>query len=169
MPYFGSTLFFVALALLFVSSLTALCLLVYALSPGLIQRAAGEVGARPFRSALIGVPALGLTMLVVAAAGSAGPPLKIVAFVLLGLGALLAATGLSAVAARVGAGLGAEGVQAVLRGDLVLLFASLLPFVGWFLIAPLTLFVGAGAVLSASLRRSAARPVASEAGHVASL
>lgn len=159
MPYFGSTLFFVALAALYVVSLSALMLLGLALAPSFVERAAEDVERRPARCAFTGAAVLGLTLLLVAVGGAAGPVLKIVSLLALALATGLAALGLSAVAARVGASLwGGDEARSpfrqVLRGGLVTLLAALVPFFGWLVIAPLALVVAVGASTRAALRRA---------------
>lgn len=174
MPYFGSTLFFVALAALYVVSLSALMLLGLSLAPSFIERAAEDVERRPARCALTGAAVFGLTLLFAAVAGAGGPVLKVVSLLALALVTGLAAFGLSAVAARVGANLwgvseARSPYRQVLRGGLVTLLAALVPFFGWLVIAPLALVVAVGASTRAALRRAQRHDLTQvEPSHVAS-
>lgn len=67
--------------------------------------------------------------------------------------------GLAAMASYLGDGLGgaAEPWRATLKGGLLLLLASLTPYVGWFLIFPYLGLRGFGAVIQTSLARVRAR------------
>lgn len=128
-----------------VCSLVALMLLSLALWPRLVEAAEARFTAAPLVSILVGLP-LALLAFVVST--------KLHALGLL-TGALAigaAVAGAAGVAARVGRALGHEGPAGVLRGGLVLLFASIVPLVGWFLVLPALLAGGLGALVLARLR-----------------
>jgi hypothetical protein len=145
----------VAVVLGLVLSITAYFLLARALWPRLSAAAEARFARAPILSIVTGLP-LALLVLIVAgkligsSAGIVGWPLAAIA-----IGAALA--GGSGVAARVGkalaspADLGREWAP-VLRGGLVILLASLLPILGWFVILPALLAGGLGAAVLGVLR-----------------
>lgn len=133
------------------------------LFPRLVARAQDRYRTHPIRitllGALIGTPlvALGLGLL---QAGSA--PVKVIGFLLTTAAVFGGLVGSAGLCRRIGAGLPSpadadQPWRRVLRGGVVLALTSLLPFAGWFLVLPLALASGLGAVLSAgwALRQGA--------------
>jgi hypothetical protein len=119
--------------------------------------------ARPVSATLLGL-VLVAPLLALGAAGAKAPqPLvsgaaKALLFAL----ALPALVGSAGLALRIGGGLSSPGDAAqpwrrVLRGGIVLAGTFLLPFVGWFLVIPLTLVSGFGAAVSVLLARAGRR------------
>ncbi len=134
------------------------------LYPKIVAAARDRYRTQPLRitllGALVGAPlfAFGLSLFQM---GSA--PAKAFGFVVASgavLGGLLGSAGLCRL---IGAGLPspADATQPwrrVLRGGIVLTLMCLLPFLGWFLILPLTLLSGAGATISAIYARRRQAP-----------
>ncbi|MCP3961231.1 MAG: hypothetical protein GY719_25575 [bacterium] len=150
-------IFLIVVGLLIV--LVSYWLAAQSLFPRIVHRAWHSYSAHPLRATLIGtlaagpLVAIGLGLLQAGAA-----PVKALGFLMVAtavLGALLGSAGL---ARRIGAGL-PSAVDAerpwrqVLRGGIVLSLTFLLPFVGWFLILPLTLLSGFGTALGAAYSR----------------
>ncbi len=140
------------------------------LFPRLVARSQVQYRTRPIRitllGALVGTPlvAIGLGLL---QAGSA--PAKIAGFLLATAAVFGGLAGSAGLCRRIGAGLPspADAVQPwrrVLRGAVVLALMSLLPFAGWFLVAPLVLASGLGAAMAAgwASRRDARAPADQE-------
>ena len=164
MPYLGSTLFFVALALALVVSLTAWMLLARALAPGIVA-SSGERWSRPGRHVLLGAVIFAAWLVMVLGAFAVPFPLaKLTGLLLLTGLVAFALTGLAGLAGMLGTRLVPEG--SVLRqhtvGAVVLELAFLLPLVGWFVVLPLALAGGTGVVAASLLERMRA-PVRSDA------
>jgi hypothetical protein len=129
-------------------------LLAAGLFPGCVKRCSETIGTRPVRTTLLGaitlVPLLVLGFTVGSKAGNGA--VKLIGFAMflcVFIAALLGAAGL---ALRIGAGLpsardGAEPWRRVLRGGIVLGLTFVLPFAGTFVILPLALSAGLGALL----------------------
>ncbi len=164
MPYLGSTLFFVALALAMVVSLTAWMLLARALAPRLVS-ASRERWSRPGRHILLGaVVFTGWLTLVLGAFAVPFPPAKLAGLLLLTGLAAFSLSGMAGLASLLGERLSPQGT--LLRqhtvGAIVLELAFVLPLVGWFVALPLALAGGCG-VAAASLLRRLRAPVAADA------
>ncbi|MBA2481435.1 MAG: hypothetical protein H0V44_12295 [Planctomycetes bacterium] len=136
-------------------------LVAFALFRGSVERASARISRRPATCTLVGlvilVPIIAL-ILNGQAQGGAALLAGIAAFLLMAA----ALVGSAGVALRVGAGL-ASPVDAeqpwrrIVRGGLALLFSCIIPGLGWFVIAPLVLAAGFGAIVLArwvSPRRS---------------
>lgn len=165
MPYFGSTLFFVAVLGGLIVSLTGASLLSFALARKQVAQAAGTLVERPFLSLVIGAPLSIGVIVAIAVLGNLGPLGKGLAFLWASLAVGLAVTGLAASSARVGQALAAtEGGELsdrrVRAGALTILFASLLPFFGWFVVLPLAVAGGVGAIVLSAVRGREPRRVA---------
>lgn len=170
MPYLGSTLFVTTLALLFLLSLFAALILAYALMRGSVERAAGAADDRPKTALLVGLPlTAGALLLLIALAHGGGPARGLALF--LGLCTLaVALIGLSGFALKIGAALPARvdleaPYRRVARGAAVLLVACAMPVFGWFVVLPLSISLGLGAVVLGP-RRAAHRAVPGGAYHV---
>ncbi len=148
MPYLGTTAFFLTIGLTLLLATLAYWLLLRAVFPRLIEGSAARLAARPVLVTTVGLVGCVTGVLVVVLLLAL--PIKAPGLV---LGTLLAAGVLGAgvvTAERVGASLPRrhdESWTPTLRGGLILLAASHLPMVGWFLLAPLSLAAGSGAVL----------------------
>lgn len=127
----------------------ALLLLLMAVMPNLSGRAARKAQTRPFLSPLTGLAPLVLTVLFVGVAGNA-PVIGIAGLALLTPLTLL---GLASVSEALGRKVfllaGREGSRPVelLVGWPLVVLASSIPFVGWFIIYPYVLLVGMGSVI----------------------
>ena len=150
MPYFGSTLFVVALLLGSTALLVGGIHLVTALARERVVRAADITRERPFASVLVGLPVCAAIILAIAVLGNLGPFGKALAFLWGSLAGGLALMALAVATARVGRGLLPKedpgSMTATHRGAIVLLFSSIIPFFGWFLVLPLSLLGGVGAL-----------------------
>jgi hypothetical protein len=161
MPYFGSTLFFVALLLGSLASLMGAVYLVFALARSRVRVAAEVLEQRPFASVLIALPIALSMILVIAVLSNLGPFAQGMAFLWAALTGAAIAFGLSVSSLRVGLGLDVEqarpATESLGRGALAILLSSLLPFLGWFIVLPLAVLGGLGAsALSALASRRAA-------------
>lgn len=142
------TVFFIILGLWL--ALPALCLVLRAAWPGLTERSQRQIerhGWRSFFAGLgFGVPAFFLVAVVGSLPGAAKP----IALVL-GAGAFLYAfAGISGLVTHLGQRLGspqddARPWLATIRGAVCLEMAGTIPILGWFLICPVVLVMGAGA------------------------
>ena len=124
----------------------------HALCPDLVARARRQYERQPLRAALIGalitVPTLLLA--VVLASKLPHPVVKMGALGLVLVLLLLALLGSAGLVERLGHGLPAPSDQTqpwrrMLRGGSVLSLIFLMPFLGWFVLLPLTLISGVGA------------------------
>lgn len=114
----------------------------------------GRVGVA--LSALTGLPPAILTAVTVVAFGHLGGAGKTVSAVLLAAFFLYAHVGLAGLVARVGRALSAPGEtpwRVTLKGGVALSLAYLFPILGWFVLLPASLVVGAGATTIALARR----------------
>lgn len=155
MPYLGSTLFFVALALALVVSLTAWMLIARALAPRLVATSSERWG-RPGRHVLLGAVISAAWLVLVLGAFAVAFPLAKIAGLILLTGLLsFSFIGLAGLAGMLGTRLTPEG--SVLRrhtvGALVLELAFLLPLVGWFVALPLALAGGTGVAAASMVDR----------------
>ncbi len=126
-----------------------------------VEAARGALEATPVRVFVIGFNVLFFGLIIVLlmsqlieATGAGVLWLPVLA--LLGVLALLLSTGLSAVGARIGArALPAHSpLRQILVGGVLLYWAALLPFVGWFLLLPFLACMGIGAGLLAMRRET---------------
>ncbi len=159
MPYFGSTLFVVALLLGSTALLVGGIHLVTALARERVVRAAVLTEERPFVSVLLGLPIFVVIVLAIAVLGNVGPFGKALAFLWGSLAGGLAVMALAVATVRVGRGLLPKeepgSMPATHRGAIVLLFSALIPFFGWFIVLPLSLFGGLGALAHTLVARRA--------------
>jgi hypothetical protein len=127
-------------------------LVVVALFPAAVTKAQEQYN-RPFRLIMAGVltilPVIGLAILCFK---FKNPVFQLTGSVLWGLIVALGLVGSTGLAQRVGQGLKspldeAQPWRRVYRGGSVLALVFLLPFVGWFVILPITLITGVGAVI----------------------
>jgi hypothetical protein len=139
-----------------VLSIAAYFLLAAALWPRLVGAVEARFTRAPLVSVVTGLPLAVLAFVVSTKLHAFG---LVAGAVVLGL----ALAGGAGVAARVGRALGHEGPAAVLRGGLVLLFASLIPLLGWFLVLPALIAGGLGALVLTVVRPLRAAPSVPEA------
>ena len=149
MPHLGSTVFVGSLAVLLLVSLTGFLLFFRALAPAFVERAETAARTRPFTCALVGFPTAAVGLTVAAVLSGAGPgPAKAAGLFAFALVSSFILGGVAGLAQRVGDALGSISASAgarLLRGAIVLELAMILPVVGWMLVLPIALAVGAGA------------------------
>jgi hypothetical protein len=155
MPYLGSTLFVVVLVVSLLVSIEAYWLSLRALVPRFVASATERWSKRPIVTMAIGLALSSVTLVVVALLSSIGHPATgflagVLAIALLAVG-LAGAAGL---ATRIGEGLDSASDAGrpwfhTLKGGVVLELVWLLPFLGWFVILPLAVAGGVGAVVQA--------------------
>jgi hypothetical protein len=135
--------------------LPAVWLLFGALWPSAVQRAQDRIPRRPLSTFFVGLAVSLLFTGLVALFGKAN--LAPAALVLSAFGLGWSLLGVSALARHVGTRLGSLGDPAWkphLRGGIVLALSFLVPFLGWLLLFPIALVLGAGAATLAVFRRS---------------
>jgi hypothetical protein len=137
--------------------LPAVWLLFGALWPSAVQRAQERIPRKPASTFFIGLGVSLLFTILVGVLGQASlaPPALIVASFGLGWSLL----GVSALARHVGTRLSSPGDPAWkphLRGGIVLALSFLVPFLGWMLVFPIAIVLGAGAATTAVFRRKPA-------------
>ena len=127
---------------------------------------AGVFDQRPLRALLVGIFTYGPIMLLfLANAKLPGAPLRVLV-VAAGVTALLIAfIGSAGLALRIGRNLctGGDLWQQALRGGVMLALVFITPILGWFVVLPLGLASGFGAVLLARPWRSAEAPLPASA------
>ncbi|MGE0103926.1 MAG: hypothetical protein AB7H86_21890 [Blastocatellales bacterium] len=160
------TVFFVILGLLL--AFPALWLLARGLWPGTIGAARDLFERGLIGSFLAGAPAVLLIVFVTALVGRLGTPGKIGAGALICFAIVYAGCGVSGLATMIGERLrGTDeregGWRSTLLGGIILTLSWLLPVLGWFVILPISMTVGLGAVLRATGSRIRRRSVAAEA------
>lgn len=137
-----------------------------ALFPAAVERARVAYGARPMRliatGALATIPLVLLGLVLLNAAPNAA--LKLAGAVSVALPLVLGLAGSAGLSERVGRGLvHAEDARTPwrrsLRGGSVLALTFLLPIVGWFVVLPMVLMSGCGAVLLAMRHRPESSPL----------
>lgn len=130
-------------------------LLAYALFPSRVRHAGRAYAERPWRitaiGAVIAIPGLFLAAALLQAPAG---PIKVAGFALLFGLVFTGLVGSAGLAGLVGSRLPSGGDEqapwrAVLRGGVVLTITFVLPGLGWFVMLPLTLMSGVGAVASA--------------------
>ena len=137
-----------------------------ALFPELTDRCRQRIKAAPWKHALIGLA----WTIPTAAAGVAllnvpNPLLKFLGATIVLLLILAGLIGSSALAAQIGFGLAQPSDQTqpwrrVLRGGMVLGLTFVFPLIGWFLILPLSLVIGVGALFPTLAASGSQRPTA---------
>jgi len=133
----------------------SLWLLCSALWPAFVERSSSSVQGGVWKSFFVGIPVLALSVVIVAVVGKLpatfGQIGGILAFSVL---MLFAQAGLAGLARQIGLKLfyanGTENLwKPTLRGGAVLVLSYLLPLVGWFLILPASIIIGAGSSVRA--------------------
>ncbi len=167
----ADTMAIVFVVLGFLLALPGLWLVCRALWPGVVERSRARCEARPIVSFLVGA-ALTLGAILVSAvvgkvAGGAG---QIAAFAISSLFAMFAHTGVAGLASHLGRRLPSPADagrpwRETLRGGVVLELSYLVPILGWFVILPVSIVLGAGAaalaiVLPGRAEAAARAPVA---------
>jgi hypothetical protein len=135
-------------------------LAVVALFPTLVDRTQIKYD-RPFKLLGVGLPAAAFfIILAVLLFKLKNPVFQLTGSVVIGTVVALGLVGSAGLAQRVGQGLpspldAAQPWRRVYRGGTVLSLVFLLPFVGWFLILPMTLLTGFGAALMSFSKKGA--------------
>lgn len=155
----AETVGLILLLLACIATTTALLVLLPFLIPQRVQRTRLVIQAMPGRAFVVGL-ANGLFFLILAAllaqGGEGGRLLSLI--ILLALAAL-AAIGLAAITTSLGQRIYAAevqpgtGLREPVKTAVLLLLATLLPFVGWFVLAPLLLLLALGAAIISLVRR----------------
>ena len=148
----------------FLLSLQGLWLTCRALWPNKVIASATRCGRNPVKSMLAGVVVTLLMMVVTALAGALGAPGQVLAFGTVSLYVIFSGIGVAGLATHMGQRLSSpvddrRPWAATVRGGVVLNLAYLVPIVGWFVILPATVVMGAGAAALAFLRPRTARVV----------
>jgi len=161
MPYTG-----VVLSLVFIHLAVFLILLGHwvaavGMFPKATRSLADVYEQRPLRALLVGIFTFGPLFLIFIQNGkihSAG--LRVFVFVAMAVALIVAFAGSAGLAWRIGRNLStsADSWQQILRGGVMLALVFITPFVGWFLMLPLGLASGFGAVLLARPWKSATPP-----------
>jgi hypothetical protein len=157
MPYTG-----IVLAILAVHAAVFLILLGHwVASAGMFPKAtrafANIYDQRPLRALLIGIFTYGPVMLLfMVNAKIANGPLRFLVFVLAFATLLIAMIGSAGLALRIGRNLcaGADTWQQALRGGVMLALVFITPLLGWFVVLPLGLASGFGAVLLSRISKT---------------
>jgi len=132
-------------------------LIAEALYPEMVERSREAYSQHLIRTALLGA-LIGIPMIVAGIAAFSLPgPFKLMGGALLLGPIILGLLGSTGLARQIGRGLASPADDSqpwrrVLRGGILLSFAFLMPFAGWFAILPATLFSGLGA-LAVAVRR----------------
>jgi hypothetical protein len=143
-----------ALVIGLMTALPAAWLLFGALWPDAVSRARERIPRRPVSTFLAGAGVSALVLAGVAGLGKAG--LAAPAFLLGSFGLGWSFLGVAALAQHAGSRLaspGDPGWKPALRGGAVLALSFLVPFLGWFLLLPVAILLGAGAATFAVFRR----------------
>jgi hypothetical protein len=136
----------------FLLSLQGLWLLCRALWPRRVAAAAARCGRSPVTSFLVGLPVTALVAVAVGAAGKAlGAAGQAIAFGVLCLYMVYAHTGVAGFVTHLGRRLPSPADEArpwaaTVRGGVVLELAYVVPLVGWFVLLPASVILGAGAM-----------------------
>lgn len=147
----------------FMLAFPALWLLCRSLWPVLTERTLEDCRKSLWKPFLVGVPVAGAFFFATAAFGNfAGGLGQILAIGTACLGVTYACVGVCGLATLVGQRLPSPADtdrpwNATIRGGIVLELSYLLPFLGWFIILPISIIVGAGATTRALLKRGEAK------------
>jgi hypothetical protein len=159
MPYTGTVLSIVALALGFFLILLCHWLVAAGLFPRIVSSFEHEYGRRPLRATLVGLLTFGPLLMLLVNSGKIGLPVVRLGVLVIGFGAVLAALiGSAGLALRIGNGLspGASMWQRMMRGGSMLSLCFLTPLIGTFFVLPLGLCSGFGVFLLAKPWKSEA-------------
>ena len=148
----------------FLLSLQGLWLFCRALWPNKVIASATRCGRNPLKSLLAGVVVTLLMMLGTALAGALGAPGQGLAFAIISAYVVFSGIGVAGLATHMGQRLSSPADDrrpwaATVRGGVVLELAYVVPIVGWFVILPASVVMGAGAATLALLWPRTARVV----------
>lgn len=134
----------------FLLSLQGLWLFCRALWPTKVIAAATRCGRNPIKSFLAGIGVTLVMMVGTALAGQAGAPGRVLATGLVSLYVVFSGVGVAGLATHMGQRLSSPTDDrrpwaATVRGGVVLELAYVVPVVGWFVILPASVVMGAGA------------------------
>lgn len=157
MPYLGSTIFIVTLVSMLLLSMAGVVLAVRGLWPRFAAQSEARWARQSWLCVLVGLPIFGVLSLVgLALAAVAQPLVKLVGVLALAAVLVIGLAGLVGLATRIGAGLASASDEGspwrrTLRGIVVLELAFLFPFLGLFVLLPLSVVGGVGAAVLAWL------------------
>lgn len=146
---------YVAIALAFVLALPAMWMAFRGLWPEAFAKRVEIAKAGLFKSFLLGLLTAGIiTLVIFVFAKRLGP---VPGFLVAGCAIAVGLAGLAGYATLIGERLwqGAEGWKQTRNGGMVLICATALPFIGWFLMLPLLAIVGLGVNVRSRFVRSA--------------
>lgn len=148
----------------FLLSLQGLWLTCRALWPNKVIASATRCGRNPVKSFLVGVAVTLLMLLGTALAGQLGTQGQVLSFGLISLYVIFSAVGVAGLATHMGQRLSSPADDrrpwaATVRGGVVLSLAYVVPIVGWFVILPASVVMGAGAATLALFWPRTARVV----------
>jgi hypothetical protein len=148
----------------FLLSLQGLWLFCRALWQNKVIAAATRCGRNPIKSFVAGVVVTVLMVIAVALVGRAGQPGQLLAFGIVSLYVIFSGIGVAGLATHMGQRLSSPADDrrpwaATVRGGVVLNLAYVIPIVGWFVILPASVVLGAGAAALALLWPRTARVV----------
>jgi hypothetical protein len=148
----------------FLLSLQGLWLFCRALWPNKVIASATRCGRNPVKSLLAGIVVTLLMMLATVLAGQVPGPGQILAFGIVSLYVVFSGIGVAGLATHMGQRLSSPTDDrrpwaATVRGGVVLELAYVVPIVGWFVILPASVVMGAGAATLALLWPRTARVV----------
>jgi hypothetical protein len=143
----------------FLLAFPGLWLLCQGLWPRAVKRASAICGQGLIKPFLIGAPVTAVMIVIAAILGKLGTAGKISAVGLVCFYLMFANSGVAGLVNRIGERLASvsdvgQTWRATLRGGIALELAFLLPILGWFVILPAAVTIGAGASLIALLKRS---------------
>jgi len=171
MPYFGSTVFIASIVCLFLLSLAGAISFTKALLGKRLEHASSALERRPLGSTVVGL-VLGLvSFLLFAVLTKGGGGAKLLATLVAAAFVASALVGLTVVASHLGARMPTPADEAsphrqTLRGALVLELASIFPVFGWFLVFPVSIASGLGAIVIGALKKkTASAPLAAFTTH----
>ena len=155
---FADVLAIFLLVLAILLALPSLCLLMKGLYPGIVRLAAQDLEKSLWQPFWVGLPIVAVTIMLFGVLAKAGNIAGLAAIFMLGIFLLYSLVGVAGLAERVGRQLFGTELNAgdslvALRGAIVLVLSFVLPVVGWFILLPVTLTVGAGAITRAILRQ----------------
>ena len=161
MPYTGLVLTILAIHAAFFLVLLGHWVVTAGMFPKATRALTGIYDQRPLRATLVGILTFGpLFVLFLQNAKIHNAPIRVMVFAAMFVGLLVAFIGTAGLALRIGRNLctGNDIWQQVLRGGVMLALVFITPLLGWFLLLPIGLASGFGAVLLARPWRSTATP-----------
>ena len=148
----------------FLLSLQGLWLFCRALWQNKVIASATRCGRNPIKSFLAGIAVTLVMIVAIALVGQAGQPGQLLGFGIVSLYVIFSGIGVAGLATHMGQRLSSPADDrrpwaATVRGGVVLNLAYVIPIVGWFVIFPASIVLGAGAATLALLWPRTARVV----------